>query len=90
MDAAETARGEPLVVGLVSAGGPGKHDVVTVLSPGHTTVVSLGVVGRAEVVTHLVGHGHMGHSRGHVLAVVHQGDDAGVQTLVAPAIVLKI
>ena len=55
-------------------------------SPG----VRLGVVWRAEVVSHLVRHGDVADGGRHVLAVVHERDDAGVETLVAPAVVLRI
>ena len=39
--------------------------------------------------THLMSHGYMGHCRGDMLAIVHQGDDAGVQALETTAIVLE-
>ena len=55
-------------------------------SPG----VRLGVVGRAEVVAHLVRHGDVADCGRHVLAVVHERDDAGVEALVAAAVVLRI
>ena len=89
MDAAEAAGGEPLVVDLVPGGRPGEHDEVAVLAAWHAVGVILRVVGRAEVVPHLVRHGHVGHGGRDVLAVVHQGDDARVETLVAPAVMLK-
>ena len=38
---------------------------------------------------HLMSHGYMGHCRGDMLAIVHQGDDASVQTLEAAAVVLE-
>lgn len=38
------AGGEPLVVELVPRGGPGEHDVVSVLAARHTRLVRLGVV----------------------------------------------
>ena len=44
---------------------------------------------RAKVVTHLVRHGHVGHGGRHVLAVVEQRDDPGVEALEAAAVVLK-
>ena len=90
MDAAEAARGEPLVVALVPGGGSGEHDKVTELAARHAVCVILRVVGRAEVVAHLVSHGHVRYGGGHVLPVVHQGNDARVETLVTPSVVLKI
>ena len=39
--------------------------------------------------THLMSHGYMGDCRGDMLAIVHQGDDAGVQALETTAIVLE-
>ena len=90
MNAAEAAGGEALVVDLVPGGRPGEHDEVSVLSARHAVGIILRVVGRAEVVAHLVSHGHVGHGGGHVLPIVHQGDDARVETLVAPAVMLKI
>ena len=89
VDAAETARRELLVVVPVPRGGPGVHDVVPVLSPRHTVLVSLRVVRGPEVVTHLVSHGHVGHGGGDRLAVVHESDDARVETLVAAPVVLS-
>ena len=38
---------------------------------------------------HLMGHGHVGDRRRHVLAVVQEGDDAGVEAFQASAVVLK-
>ena len=89
MNAAEAAGREPLVVDLVPGGRPGEHDEVSVLTARHAGGIILRVVGRAEVVAHLVSHGHVGHGGRHVLAVVHQGNDARVETLVAPAVMLK-
>ena len=90
MDAAEAAGREPLVVNLVPGGRPGEHDEVAVLAARDAVGVILRVMGRAEVVTHLMCHSNVGHGGRHVLAVVHQGDDARVETLVAPAVMLKI
>ena len=87
-DTSEAAGRELLVVISVPGGCPGVHDVVPVLSPGHTVPVSLRVVRGPEVVAHLVSHGDVRHCGGHRLAVVHQSDDPGVETLVAPAVVL--
>ena len=39
---------------------------------------------------HLMSHSYMGHRRGDMLAVVHQGDDARVQALQAAAVVLQL
>ena len=89
VDAAKAAGREPLVVDLVPGGRPGEHDEVPVLSTRDAVSVILRVVGRAEVVTHLVRHGHVGHCGRHVLAIVHQGDDTCVEALIAPAVMLK-
>ena len=89
MDATEAAGGEPLVVVLVAGGGAGEHDVVAVLAARDAVRVCLRVVGRAEVVAHLVRHGHVRHRGRHVLAVVEQGDDARVEALVAATVVLE-
>ena len=40
--------------------------------------------------SHLVRHGDVADGGRHVLAVVHERDDAGVEALVAPAVVLRI
>ena len=90
MDAAEAAGREPLVVDLVPGGRPGEHDEVAVLAARDAVGVILRVMGRAEVVTHLMCHSNVGHCGRHVLAVVHQGDDARVETLVTPSVMLKI
>ena len=37
---------------------------------------------------HLVGHGHVGDGGGDVLAIVHEGDDAGVEGLEGSPVVL--
>ena len=88
VDAAETAGRELLVVISVPRGRSGVHDVVPVLPPGHAVLVSLRVVRGPEVVAHLVSHRHVRHGRRHRLPVVHQSDDPGVETLIAPAVVL--
>ena len=87
--AAKTTVGEPLVIVLVPGGGAGEHDVVPILAARDAVGVALGVVGGPEVVAHLVRHGHVGHGGGHVLAVVHQRDDSGVQTFVTASVVLE-
>ena len=89
VDAAEAAGGELLVVVPVPGGGPSVHDVVSVVSARYTIFISLWVVGGPKVVSHLMSHRHVGYSRGHRLAVVHQSNDAGVETLVAATVVLS-
>ena len=89
MDAAEAAGGEPLVVGLVARGRAGEHDVVPVLAARDAVCVGLRVVRGAEVVAHLVRHGHVGHGGRHVLAVVHQRDYTSVQTFITASVVLE-
>ena len=54
-------------------------------SPG----VRLGVVWRAEVVSHLVRHGDVGDGGRDGLAVVEQRDDPRVRALQAAAVMLK-
>ena len=38
---------------------------------------------------HLMSHGYMGHCRGNMLSVVHQGNDASVQALETATVVLE-
>ena len=85
----KAARRELLVVVPVPGGGPSVHDVVSVVSARYTILISLWVVGGSKVVSHLMSHRHVGHSRGDRLAVVHQSNDAGVETLVATTVVLS-
>ena len=89
VDALKAAWRKALIVELVTRGGAGEHDVVAVLAARHAAGVGLRVVRRPEVVPHLVCHGDVGHGGRHVLAVVHQGDDARVETLVTAAVVLQ-
>ena len=39
--------------------------------------------------SHLMSHGYMGHCRGDMLAIVHQGYDASVEALETTTVVLE-